>query len=51
MNSCSEVLAITGTPAKKKGMTKGKMKSGLAEMHFVMRGPKGEVIVTVEGMV
>ena len=30
-------------------MAKGKMKSGQAEMHFVMRGPKGEVIVTVEG--
>lgn len=34
---------------KRKGMTKGKMKSGIADMHFVMRGPKGEVIVNVMG--
>ena len=49
MSRCPEVLEITGAPAKRRGMVKGKMKSGVADMHFVMKGPKGEVVTTVTG--
>lgn len=46
---CPEVIEITGSPVVRKGLVKGKMSSGVADMHFVVRGPKGQLVVNIAG--
>lgn len=49
INRCPEVIELTGTPIERKGLVKGKMSSGVADMHFLIKGPKGQVVVSVGG--
>lgn len=49
INRCPDIIEVTGSPITRKGMVKGKMASGIADMHFVVKGPKGQVMVNVKG--
>ena len=47
---CPEVVEITGSPVEEKGLIKGKMASGVADMHFLVHGPKGDVHISLTGI-
>ena len=46
---CPEVVEITGSPVEERGLIKGKMASGVADMHFLVRGPKGDAHISLTG--
>ena len=46
---CPLVTDITGTPVEEKGLIKGKMARGVTDMHFLVKGPKGEVHISLTG--
>lgn len=46
---CPLVTDITGTPVEEKGLIKGKMAHGVADMHFLAKGPKGDVHISLTG--
>lgn len=49
INRSPEIIELIGTPITRKGMVKGKLSSGIADIHFIMKGPKGQVMVNVKG--
>lgn len=46
---CPLVTDITGTPVEEKGLIKGKMAHGVTDMHFLAKGPKGDVHISLTG--
>lgn len=46
---CPTVIDLVGEPMERKGMVKGKMASGVADMRFAVKGPKGQVEIALRG--
>lgn len=46
---CPTVIDLVGEPMERKGMVKGKMASGVADMRFTVKGPKGQVEIALRG--
>lgn len=40
---------MVGEPMERKGMVKGKMAKGIADMHFMVMGPKGQAEISLTG--
>lgn len=46
---CPLVTDVTGTPVEEKGLIKGKMARGVTDMHFLVKGPKGDAHISLTG--